>query len=432
MDQLVQIGQVPAWHQSTEFLTSCPTLYVESVIKGNAQPGGMDSARGRQVHEVGSKYVNHCALQRVSSDLAAFDRFASGVGPLAARILGGMRDSYEVDFAHVLGTELTLSLDGKFLPTKVVPAIAGTCVDTGEEAEVVGTLDALYAFPDERAMRIDDLKTHPHPFDPAEKLQGKTYALLVFLHWQWVQTITFRLIFVRYRKVTREVTFTRDQIPELIAAITAARDRPKKIHADYEAGNEIEALAGNHCHYCPLLTNAACPIAKYNPAMQLTMQQRLNFNLWYSAFSRANNAAMKAYEQETGKPIVLRDYNGKAYVYGPVEKETEVYPMFRFIDGKMQVRIVEGVRMPVLPIVDLLFDYFDGNPDDSQWMKNVVISSTSLKRYLKTNKRAFLDQAIEDTAEKVTKTPLRVSKPLDAVPEAEFDEDEWEEEESIF
>jgi hypothetical protein len=388
----------------------------------------MDSARGRQVHEVGAKYVHYCAQERVASDLAAFDRFAAGAGPLAARILGGMRDSYNVDYEHVLATELTLSLDGDFQPTDVVEAIAGTCADTGRETKVVGTLDALYAFPDIATMRIDDLKTHPHPFDPADKLQSKTYALLVFMHWAWVEKIIFRLIFVRYRKVVREVEFTRDMIPDLIAAIRAARDRQIKIHTDYEAGNEIEALAGNHCYYCPLLSNAKCPIAKYNANMQLTMQQRLNFNLWYGQFSRANNLAMKTFVQERGRPIVLKDYNGKSYIYGPVEKEQEVYPVFKFTTNGMELR--DQVN-PVLPIIDLLIDYAVDNPGDSLWMRNVVISSTSLKKYLKTNKRAFLDQAVEDTVEKVTKTPLRVSKPLDAVPEDEFDDDDegdWEEE----
>jgi hypothetical protein len=422
---LVKI-KIPPWHQSTEFLTSCPTLYVESVIKGNPQPGGMESARGRQVHDVGAKYVSYCALERVSFDLKKFDELAAGAGPLAARILGGMRESYEVDYSHVLATELTLSLDAYFLPTEVPAAIAGTCAETGMDPIVVGTLDALYAFPDESMMRIDDLKTHPLPFDPTDTLQAKTYALLVFLHWSWVKKVVFRLIFVRYHKVIRAVEFTRDEISDLMAAVMAGRNRQKKIHADYEAGEKIEALAGNHCQYCPLLSNAKCPIAAYNANMQLTMQQRLNFNLWYSAFSRANNAAMKAYIQEKGRDIVLKDYNGKSYVYGPVEREAEVYPVFKFIDGRMDR--IEATDQPVLPIIDLLYDYAADNPGDSGWMRNVVISSTSIKRYLKTNKRAFLDQAIEDTVEKVTKTPLRVSKPLDAVPEEEFEE-EWDEEE---
>jgi hypothetical protein len=388
----------------------------------------MDSARGKQVHDVGARYVRHCALERVAMDLKKFDELAAGAGPLAARILSGMRDSYEVDWSHVLATELTLSLDAEFLPTDVPEEIAGTCVESGLDPEEVGTLDALYAFPDQGMMRIDDLKTHPRPFDPADKLQSKTYALLVFMHWQWVKKVIFRLIFVRYKNVTREIEFTRDQIPDLIAAIKAARERQIKIHADYEAGEPIEALAGSHCWYCPLLSNAKCPIAKYNENSQLTMAQRLNFNLWYGQFSRKNNAVMKSYVQEKGRGIILRDYNGKAYTYDHVAVEADAYPVFKFVGEQMELR--DGVN-PTLPIIDLLIDYAAGNPDDMQWMSKVVVSSTPLKRYLKTNKRAFLDQAIEDAVVKVPKTPIRVSKPLDAVPEEDREEDEedWEEEE---
>lgn len=426
---LVQIQTTPPWHQSTEFLTSCPTLYVESVIKGKPQPGGLESARGNEVHRAGAAYVAYCALQRKASDPKAFDVFAAGAGPLAARILAGIRDSFEVDYIHLLATELTMSLDEEFWPTKVSKAIAGTCSDSGQEPMVVGTLDALYAFPDVAEMRIHDLKTHPRPFDPGDKLQSKTYALLVFLHYPWVQKVIFRLIFVRYRNVTRQVEFTRDMIPDLMAAVSAARARQKQIHADYEAGKPIPAIAGNHCIYCPLLSNGQCPIAEYNPQMQLTPAERLNFNLWYSAFSRANNAALKAYIQETGKTVVLKDYNGKAYTYGHVERETETYPVFSF--GANGMEYISPAK-PVLPIIDMLIDYAYDNPSDSEWMKNIVVSSTSLRKYLKTNKRAFLDQAIEDTAVKVTKTPLRVSKPLDAVDlpdEDDYDEEEFEESE---
>jgi hypothetical protein len=161
--------------------------------------------------------------------------------------------------------------------------------------------------------------------------------------------------------------------------------------------------------------------------MQLTMQQRLNFNLWYSQFSRANNRAMRDHVNETGRTIILKDYNGKAYAYGPVETETEVYPVFHFIDDRMALR---DPANPMLPIIDLLVMYAEDpdNAGDIQWMQNIHISSTSLKKYLKTKKRVMLDQAIEDTCDKVTKVRLQVSKPLDAVPD-EVDDDDYEEEE---
>ena len=425
---LVQIqNPIPAWHQSTELLTSCPKLYVTAVIENNPQPGGLESARGNQVHQTGASYIAHCALKGVSFDLKAFDELAAGAGPLAARILSGMRDSFEVDFTHVLATELTLSLDARGRPTDVAAEIAGHVEDSGEPPVITGTLDGLYSFPVEAEMRIDDLKTHPRPFDPSETLQAKTYALLVFLHFPWVVKVKFRLIFVRYKNVTREVEFTREQLPDLVAAIKSARDRQKKIHEDYNAKREIAAIAGSHCQYCPLLTNLKCPIAEYNANMQFTPEERLNFNLWYSAFSRANNAALKAHIQASGRSVILKDYNGKAYRYGPEEKEAEVYPVFEFTSDGLAMR---DESHPYLPIVDLLVDYAYASPGDTDWMKNVAISSTSLKKYLKTNKRSFLDQAVEDAANKVTKVSLRVSKPLDAVPDEEDEDDEeWEDEE---
>ncbi len=416
---------IPPWHQSTEILTSCPHFYIESEINNNRLPGGMDSARGLQVHRTMASYTSHCALKGVSVDLAAFDQFAAGAGPVAARILAGVRDGFEVDYRHILATELTLSLDEDFTPTDIPEAIAGMgAQDSENDAAVVGTLDALYSFPEQGAMRIDDYKSHPRPFDPADKLQCKTYSLMIFAHFPWVMRVTFRLIFVRYRNVVREVEFTRSDVPDLLAAVKSARARQVSIHADYEAGKAIDAVAGNHCCYCPLLSNAKCPIAKYNPQMQLTPEQRLNFNLWYSQFSRQNNAAMRTYVQETGKRITLKDFNGKSYIFGEQEKEAELFPVFQ-MDGET-IAFTQITHQPVLPIIDLLADYAADNPDDSRWMRNVVISSSSLRKYLKANKRSFLDQAIEDTCEKVTKVSLRVSKPLDAVPDEE-DEDEDEE-----
>ena len=40
--------------KSTEQITACTLLYIESVIKGRKKPGGLESARGNQVHKVHS------------------------------------------------------------------------------------------------------------------------------------------------------------------------------------------------------------------------------------------------------------------------------------------------------------------------------------------------------------------------------------------
>lgn len=481
--ELVQIiaSPIPPFHQSSSLLTSCPTFYCESVIKGNKMPGGMESARGNEVHRTGASYVAYCAMKQVPMDLDAFDNLSKGAGPVAAKILSGMRESFKVDFEHIIATELPMSLDENFLPTEVVESLEGICSDSGLPAHYSGTLDALYGFREELRAEIVDLKTHPHPFDPDDTLQAKTYTVFVFAHFPWVQTVTFTLVFCRYKNVTRSVTYTRQDLPELIDALKSARERQKMIHADYDAGKELETIAGNHCIYCPLLIKNSlatdeirkniddnslsdgdfralvrgvldpakysdCPIGKYNPHMNLPPEQRLNFNLFYGNFSKANNKAMKEYVQESGRNIVLRDYNGKAYNYGPKPSEAEVYPLFKATAEGIAAQCLQcgctleniphegkcpscggGFVKPIMPIVDLIETYAQMSEGDTSWMGNLAISSTSFGSYLKKKDRVILHQGITDTTEKVTKVKMQVSKPLDTLPDSEFDAEEDEE-----
>jgi hypothetical protein len=447
--ELVQItpSPIPPLRQSLEMVMGCPTFYAESVIKGNKMPGGMESARGTQIHAVLAEYAAWCATKGVAMDLEAFDRFAKGVGPVASAILTGMRESYRVKFDNLFATELMMSLDEDFRPTEVSEAMQGTIKDSGKPAMAQGTLDALLFFREEAKADVDDAKSHPRPFDPEPTLQSKMYALFVFQHFSWVQEVTFTLVFVRFNNLYRSVTYTRQDIPKLMEVVRSARDRQKSIHADFDAGRELEVIAGGQCVYCPLLANASCPIAKWNPAMQLTPEQRLNFNLWYSAFSKVNNKAMKEYVDGTGKNITLKDYNGKAYVYGAVKSKSEVYPLFKKTVEGIAARCLQcgctfeniphegkcsscggGFVIPIMPIADLIEEYAKIYSDDTSWMGNLVISSTSFGSYLKTKDRVLLHQGITDTTEKIPKVKLAVSRPLDTLPEEITDDDQDEEE----
>jgi hypothetical protein len=420
---LVQItaSPIPPFHQSTELLTSCQTFYAEAGIRGNRTPGGMESARGNEIHRTAAAYAAYCAEKQIEMDLVMFDHLAKGAGPVAASILAGMRDSLRIDWAHLIATELPLSLDEDFRPTDVVEALAGICKGSGKPAHYSGTLDNLYGFREESRAEITDYKSHPRPFDPSETLQAKTYTVFVFAHFPWVHEVTFRLIFVRYANLWREVTYTRQDLPMLIDALKSARERQKMIHAEYGAGKTLEAVAGGHCLYCPLLSNATCPIAKWNPQMQLTPEQRLNYSLFYSQFSKVNNKAMKEYVDGTGKSITLKDFNGKAYKFGPQESEANVYPLFKATAGGVEV---DAQNRLVMPVVDLLMDYAYASPEDVAWLGKVQLSSTSLNSYLKTKKRVLLDLAVDDVVEKVTKVKLAVSKPLDVLPDEVTDDDE--------
>jgi hypothetical protein len=222
------------------------------------------------------------------------------------------------------------------------------------------------------------------------------------------------------------VVYTRADLPAMIEVVRSARSRQKMIHDDYHAGKEMEAIPGSHCQYCPLLSNRKCPISEFNPAMQLSYEDRLKFAIWYKAFSASNNKVLREHVDSTGRSVILKDYNGKIYKFGPEEKKSKAYPVFKR-DGKGLA--VDHQGNFEMPVIDLLLDHAYALPEDTEWMANLVISGTKLNQYLGTKKRVLLDQAVSDVADTVTRIKMQVSKPLDALPDEEDDEDEEDEEE---
>ncbi len=415
-------SQVPALRQSTQEVMSCPRFYVETFIKGNKSPSGIDSARGTEVHRTMALYLSHCTQKQVPSDLEAFDQFSRGAGPQAAKILTGLRDSFTVDYEHLLATEVQMFLDEDFRPTNISPELGETAHDSGKPAAYEGTLDGLYLFPQEVTIQNDDFKSHVRPFDPEDKPQGKQYAVFIFQHFPWVMKVRFRLIFVRYRNLVREVTYDRSDLPVLIDALRSARARQMVLHENHAAGADIEAIPGAQCQYCPLLANRSCPIAEFNYEMQLTPEDRVKFLLWYSAFNRVNSGVLKDYVNASGRNVILRDYNGKIYKYGPVESESKTYPLFKQSAQGGIVRDHHGT--PILPIIDLLLDYIASAPDDTEWLPKLSISGTKLNSYLKAKSRVNIHQSITDEANKITKVSLKVSKPLDVLEEEDDEQDD--------
>jgi hypothetical protein len=418
---------IPPLRQSTQETMACPRFYTEVFIKGNKTPGGLEAARGTEIHKTMAAYLSHCARKQVGMDLDAFENFSHGAGPQAARILSGLRDGFVVDYDHLLATELSMALDEKFHPTDVNAEIEGVSTDSGLPVCYQGTLDGVYVFRSENRILIDDFKSHARAFEPSETMQAKMYALFIYQHFNWVESVTFRLIFVRYRSLTRVVEYTRQDVPKLIEEVRAARERQKMIHVDYDSGKDVEVISGAMCIYCPLLSNRQCPISEWNPQMQFEPVDRLKFLLWYSSFSKVNSKTLREYVNGTGNKVILKDYNGKNYVFGPVESESKVYPLFRATADGIEM---DNQGRPVMPIVELLTDYAYATPDDTAWMGKLVISATKLNSALGTKKRAVIDQAVSDTADKVTKATLKVSKPLDSIEEeddTDGEEDEWKE-----
>lgn len=425
---LVQINPapIPPLHQSTEIVMSCERFYVESVIRRRRGPASLESARGSQVHRTHAAYQSHCGRKQVSMDLDAFDQLAKGAGPLAAKILSGVRDNYQVDFAHLFATEVGMSLDENFQPTDVRGPLEGLCADSEMPVAYSGTPDSLYPYQDEEWILIPDWKSHPRPFEPNDTLQAKMYSLFAFMHFPWAKKILFRLVFVRYKKAIREVEFRRADVPSLIEAVHAARERQKMIHVKYAAGKEMEAIPGPHCQYCPLLTDRTCPIAEFNPAMQLSNEDRLHFHVWYGQFSAANTKVLSAYVQATGRNVIFKDGNGKPCVYGPVPGESKVYPVFERDLLSGGIAYPEPGR-PSLPIIEKLMDHLEANPKDTEFLLSLTISSTKMNSGLKADKRVHLDQSLKDDVFVRSRPTLRATWPP-SVEETGDEEAEDEEE----
>jgi len=417
----IQPSPIPPLRQSTQECLSCPRFYVEVFIKGRRTPSGMDAMRGTEIHNTMSLYLSHCARKGVGMDLDAFDNFSRGAGPQAFKILSGLRDGYQVDYNNLFATEIRMALDENFQPTDIAEGFQGLVQDSGLPVAYEGTLDGLYMFRSENTILIDDFKSHVKPYEPKDKPQAKEYALFVFQHFPWVMTVKFRLTFVRYKRLTREVVFERSDVPTLIEDLRAARSKQIMVHDNYDAGNDIQPIGGSHCFYCHLLSNRTCPIAEYNENMQLTMEDRLSWDNWNSAFSRANKKVLRDYVQATGRRVVLRDYMGKSYVFDKESKESNVYPLF-VRNGKDILTDPSG--SPIMPIVGLLLTHREISPEDCDWLPNIVISSSKLESYLKASKRVITHNAVQDTAEKVTKVIMKVSKPLDVLPPDDFEDED--------
>lgn len=377
---------IPALRQSLVETASCPQSYQMQVIEGHKMPGGMQSARGTEIHHVMSEYIRHCATRKVPADWAKFDELALGAGEEASQILDGLRDSYTVDWEHVLETEFTL----------------GWHSDNGNDAE--GTLDGLYFLTPAHA-KIEDFKSHPRPFDADKHFQAKLYSFLVLANYLEVQEVTFELIFVRYTNCRRSVTYTRDDLPALRQQVINARARQVRLHERHAAGEQLEALPGAHCQYCPLIKAFDCPIAQFNEHATLTLEERARFAIWVEQVNKVNKQVLRDAVDASGKNIWVQDGNGRVYEFGFNDRETKQFPL--------------------LATLPFLFEHRDTYENDVEWIGKLLISSTKLKSALGAKKRAITHQAVMDNAAvSVTKTKFGVTLPAetDETPEVM----EWE------
>jgi PD-(D/E)XK nuclease superfamily len=417
--------------QTTYECMSCPYQYGLVHIEGQKPPDTLPSVRGRDIHQIMAAYSEHCSARRVPMDLSYFDGLLMDTGEDAAAIMHNAGESIKVDWQNFFAAEVSMGLDEDFKPTysidhdgNVLPfrndLWGGNASGSDKKPMVCGIADDIALFPGGRAARIRDYKSHPRPFEPTT-FQAKLYALMLFMHMPELQEIEFVLVFVRYTNIVRPIKFHRDHVPTLKDEVRRVRNRQIEYHATYqqEGLQGLAALPGTHCTYCPAISSPdKCPISRLNPMMELEGNKRLQYRLWYSAMSRANNQIMSQMVEGTGNPIHAQDANGKTYTFGPVEVEEVTYPLFVWNGG--------GFDMPIL---DALQNWMDTAPEDClpskrspvPWLAKLRIGATELNQYLKANKREVVHNNIKDLAERKNVVQFKVQR------DAEVDDAKGEE-----
>ena len=315
------IVTVPALRQSHVETMACPEFYRVSVIEGKRMPDSPFSDRGTEIHRIMAQYIDHCTFREVASDWAKFDELAQAAGPEAGPILDGLRDNFTVNWNDVIGVEAKLAVTEDFRPLD-----AGFAADYAwdQTSALEGTLDVIELSDDLKTATVRDFKSHFRPFDP-DTYQSKSYPALVFAHFPAVESVTFELIFVRFRNARRSVTYTREQLPVLQKEMSRRREQQAAIHEQVAAGEPVKALPGPHCVYCPHNARNTCPVAELNPYVNKSIEDRLIFLAWLEKSRAANMEQLRAYVDVAG-PVRYEDANGKVYELSHTEVEARYYP----------------------------------------------------------------------------------------------------------
>ncbi len=391
MSTLVKI--LPPLHQSDVEIAACPLAYVEIKINGKEQPDSIPSERGSEIHRIMSQYVDHCTRLKIASDWNHFNKIAAAAGPVAGPILDGIRDSYQVDWEHVYGTEITLALDEGFRPVDhhgTSPLRANSEAFqtlSPEPAAYEGTLDAILISDDATRAKIVDYKSHPAVFE-ADTFQSVLYPFMLFKHLPKLESITFELVFVRYKNCTRALQWKRTDMPEMQATVSRARERQRITH---ENPDEALALPCTVCTYCPLAKTLTCPIAEWNEHTALKPEDRLRWKVWLKRMTDFNNPILRAWAEVHG-PVSYKDGNGRIYEFGEMPVPETRYPLDR-------------------TSIQALEDYKTASGEDLL-NGRLNISSTKLKGLLKTQKRESLREIFEESIiETATKPKYAVRTP---------------------
>lgn len=328
----------PPLSQSRQAKMACPHLYVQAEVVGVEMPDSVYSIRGIQIHAAIQDYLNHLVATKQPSDWTFFEKILErGYGVEALGILDRMKESLIIDPERVLFVEPYLGLDENLEPVEVDPFAPSHLLQKQPPGGVhfAGIPDYGQA-PDPRTVECWDWKSWFQVVEP-DTFQSEFYPLLIFKHYPLVEVVRFHLHFVRYG-VSRSIEFTRaDDLPRLEKRARQERRRQLALHADAElAGSDVKelrmlvrddlaAMPGPHCVYCPLL-DKGCPIAQLNPYALATNEERLRFIVWAQQAVKSNATVLREFVK-AGGAVEMRDSNGNVHRAEYALTETKVIPL---------------------------------------------------------------------------------------------------------
>jgi hypothetical protein len=412
--------EVPPLSQSKQGLMACPYLYRDRVINGMEEAENPYAQRGIEIHDVTAKYVEHLVETRQASDPEYFETLMqAGIGAESYEILRTLRNSLTIDPERVLGVEMYLALDSKLKPIEMPdePRKSGHRSERGADFE--GTLDYVQLVSETEA-EIFDWKSYFQVIE-ADTFQAHLYPVLLFKHYPFLERVRFVLQFVRYG-ISRDVVFTREQLPELEAMVLTERRRQLRLHKAAEgaelAGDDAElawemgenrlgAMPGNHCAWCPKMSASiraefisqttgipaaanqgqVCPIASINPFVQQTPEDRLRYAVFMDQCRKENANILREFVT-AGGPVTITDANGQTYTAGYEPTVSE--------------------KFPAQDAVELLIRWMKETGEDL--LSKVFVGSTELKPLLKAKKRAALSELMGAVTVSITKTKWHIGK----------------------
>jgi hypothetical protein len=216
---LVQIAPLS---QSGHEQMGCGYGYRAVHVHHRSRAGNKWSALGQEAHHIISTYVEHLVTTRQSTDYEFFDSLLDGISLENIEGLDRVRETLVIEPEKVFGTEQYIALDGDFA-LLVMERVDGEHRSGGDpRIAYEGTLDMVLLHSPTEA-EIPDWKNHFLIAAP-DTFQAKFYPLLLFCALPSLETVHFRLEYLRWG-ASRAVTFTRSDLPRLKRMARMVRQR---------------------------------------------------------------------------------------------------------------------------------------------------------------------------------------------------------------